>query len=169
MGIPSSSRSDFLSPTLRRILLTVHIMAGVSLLGDSAGFLAISIRATFSADPQRTIELVGVLNMLSVVFGIPLSFVALLTGLSLGLGSKWGVLRYPWVTTKLLLILSVMFVGGTVIGPGESAMLAGAHDAGLRLIAAASYDVLALGVATGLSVFKPGRPFRRGRWAESAA
>jgi hypothetical protein len=36
-----------------------------------------------------------------LVFGIPLSFGALITGVLLGLGTKWGVFRYPWVTTTL--------------------------------------------------------------------
>jgi hypothetical protein len=82
------------------------------------------------------------------------------SGVALGLGTKWGVFRYPWVIAKLLLILSVMLVGGVVIGPALSAMLHGSADASARLVAAASYDVVALGLATGLSVFKPGRALR---------
>jgi hypothetical protein len=99
--------------------------------------------------------------MFSLVFGIPLSVGAVLSGLALGLGSKWGVFRYPWVTAKLALIVSVMIVGGLVIGPAQDVMLAGIRDTSQQLIAAASYDVLALAVAAGLSIFKPGRAFRR--------
>ena len=69
---------------------------------------------------------------------------------------------YPWVTAKLLLILSVMVVGGTFIGPAETALRDGPnHEASFRLIVAATYDVLALALATALGVFKPGGPFRR--------
>jgi hypothetical protein len=39
-------------------------------------------------------------------------------------------------------------------------MLQGGAVASMRLVAAASYDVLALGAATALAVFTPGRPFR---------
>jgi hypothetical protein len=99
--------------------------------------------------------------MFSLVFGIPLSLGAILSGLALGLGSKWGVFRYPWVTAKLALIVSVMIVGGLVIGPAQDVMLAGTRNTSQQLIAAASYDVLTLSLATGLSIFKPGRPFRR--------
>jgi hypothetical protein len=53
-----------------------------------------------------------------------------------------------------------MLVGSFVIGPAEAMMLQGGVDASTRLIAAASYDVLALAVATGLGVFKPGRSWR---------
>lgn len=136
-------------------------MMSVGLLGDSAGFLAVSIRTAATDDPAAGLELVKVLNMFAVVFGIPLSFGALLSGLALGLGTRWGVFRYPWVMTKLLLIVSVMLVGGLFIGPALNVMLDGTADASTPLIAAASYDVLALALATGLSVFKPGGPFRR--------
>jgi hypothetical protein len=133
-------------------------MMSVGLLGDSAGFLAVAIRLARTDDPALAIELVKVLNMFSLVFGIPLSVGAILSGLALGLGSKWGVFRYPWVTAKLALIVSVMIVGGLVIGPAQDVMLAGTRNTSQQLIAAASYDVLALAVATGLSIFKPGRP-----------
>lgn len=144
----------------RQALLTAHVMMSVGLLGDSAGFLAVAIRAARTDDPLAVAELVKVLNMFSVLFGIPLSVGALLSGVLLGLGTKWGVFRYPWVTAKLLLILSVMLVGGVVIGPALAVTLERAGDATARLVAAASYDVLALAVATGLSVFKPGGQFR---------
>jgi hypothetical protein len=101
-----------------------------------------------------------ILPMFAFVFGIPLSFAALLTGLLLGLGTKWGVFHYPWVTTKLLLIVSVVAVGALVLNGGMNIMLSGRGAAEERLIAGAAYDVVALMIATTLGVFKPG-----GRWA----
>ena len=147
----------------RQTLLTAHIMISVGLLGDSAGFLAVAIRAAITDDPAARLAQIDVLNMFSVVFGIPLSVGAIVTGVALGLGTKWGVLRYPWVVAKLLAIVSVMLVGGVVIGPALDAMLAGRGDTTPQLIGAAAYDVLVLAVATWLSVFKPGRPFRVSR------
>ncbi len=145
----------------REAVLTAHIMVSVGLLGDAAGFLAISLRASKLPDHHAVLELGHVLNMLSMWFGIPLSFAAIFTGITLGLGSKWGVFRYPWVTTKLGLIVSVMFVGGMFIGPAEAALLAGKGDATHPLILASAYDVIALSLATVLSVFKPGGRFRQ--------
>ena len=144
---------------VRHAVLTAHIMMSVGLLGDSAGFLAVAIRAATTQDSAAVVEQIRVLRMFAFVFGIPLSFAALLSGIALGLGTRWGVFRYPWVVTKLALIVSVMAVGGLVINPALAIALAGG-DGTARLIAAAAYDVLALGLATGLSVFKPGAPFR---------
>ena len=63
--------------------------------------------------------------------------------------------------TKLLLVVTVMLVGGFVLNPASNQMLDGDGDATNRLIAGAAYDVVALTTATALGVFKPGRPFRR--------
>ena len=95
--------------------------------------------------------------MFAFMFGIPLSFLALITGLLLALSTKWGVFRYPWVTTKLLLIISVILVGALVLKDGMDAMITGRGGAEWRLIAGAVYDVVALTGATVLAVFKPGK------------
>ena len=150
-----------LSLRARHALLTAHIILSVGLLGDSAGYLAVSIRTATLDDPALVHDSLKTLNMFSLVFGIPLSFAAIATGVGLGLGTRWGVFRYPWVTAKLLLIISVMLVGGFIIGPATQQMLDGDGDTTARLIAAAAYDVIALSIATGLGVFKPGRSFRR--------
>jgi len=157
----TSNRRRLLPQRVRLAVLTAHIVISVGLLGDSAGFLAVAIRAARTPDPAAVIEQVRVLNMFSMVFGIPLSIGAIVTGVILGLGTKWGVFRYPWVTLKLVLIVSVMLVGGLFIGPAQAQILERGGDAVDQLIAAAAYDVIALAVATGLSVFKPGARFRR--------
>ncbi|MEA2148786.1 MAG: hypothetical protein QOD69_616 [Solirubrobacteraceae bacterium] len=151
-----------LSPTVRRTVLTAHIVASVGLLGDSAAILAMNIRAATTGVPTLAASSYELLGMFSVLFGIPLSFAALGTGITLGLGTKWGVLRNGWVTAKLGLIVSVIVAGALLIGPSVAAMR---RDPGAGretvLVLAAAYDVLALTLATALSVFKPGRRARR--------
>ena len=144
-----------LSSQLRRAVLTAHIIASVGLLGDSAGFTAVAIRATTTTDPDLASASYSTLDMFSWVFGIPLSVIALGTGLALGLGGKWGVLRHRWVTIKLGLVISVMLVGSFVIGPAGAAARDGSGTGELALVLAGVYDVLALALATGLSVYKP--------------
>jgi hypothetical protein len=149
-----------LSRVQRKLLLTIHIIVSVGLLGDSAGYLAVAIRGAMSADPLVANSSYQILPMFAFVFGIPLSFAALLSGVLLGLGTRWGVFRHPWVTTKLLLIVSVIAVGALVLNGGMNAMLSGRGGAKGQLIAGAAYDVVALTIATVLAVFKPG-----GRWS----
>jgi hypothetical protein len=145
----------------RRALLTLHIVAGVGLLGSTAAVLAINLRAAATTDTELAAASYELLAMLTLVFGIPLSFTSLLTGVLLGLATKWGVLRYAWVMTKLALVVGVILVGALVLGPGTDAMRAGDGGAEARLIAGSAYDVIALATATGLSVFKPRRRRRR--------
>jgi uncharacterized membrane protein len=152
-----------LSPALRRAVLTVHIIASVGLLGDVAAIVAINVRAATTADPALAASAYELLTMFPVLFGIPLSLASLASGIALGLGSKWGVLRYRWVTAKLLLNLSVIVVGALVIGPQTSAMVDGGGGSEAVLILASGYDVVALCLATGLSVYKPGRARDRRR------
>jgi len=146
---------------MRKLVLTVHIVVSVGLLGDSAGYLAVAIRAATTNDPALARAAYQMLRMFSLVFGIPLSFAALLSGLLIGLGTKWGVFRYPWVTVKQLLIVSVIVVGALVLDGGMDAMTSGRGGAEGRLIAGAAYDVIALAAAATLGVFKPG-----GRWSK---
>jgi hypothetical protein len=139
---------------MRRALLTAHIVCSVGLLGDAAGFLAVAVRAATTDDPRLAAASYELLEMFSVVFGIPLSFGALLTGVALTRVTKWGVLRHRWVTVKLGLIVSVILVGSLALGPSVAAMQQGG-DAEWTIVAGSAYDVLALTLATGLSVYKP--------------
>lgn len=146
------------SPNLFKTILTVHIIVSVGLVGDSAGYLAVAIHGANISDPSAAHTSYQILKMLAFVFGIPLSFAALLTGLWLTFITKWKLFRYSWVTAKFLLIISVIMVGGLVLKSGMDAMLNGTGGAGdkFKLIAGAAYDVVALTLATFLSVFKPG-------------
>ena len=141
----------------RRTLLTIHIVAGVALLGDVAVILAIGVRATTTDDAQLAVSAWELVSVLPLLFGIPLSFLSLLSGIALGLGSKWGVLRYRWVTTKLVLNISVILAGALLIGPTVSKLADGRHASEGVLIAAVIWDIVALTLATSLGVFKPGR------------
>lgn len=146
-----------LSRRARNTILTAHIIVSVGLLGDSAALLAISLRAAATDDPAVASALHGQLEIFSAMFGIPLSLAALATGVALGVGTRWGVFRYPWVVIKLVLILSVMLVGSLFIGPAETQLVDGSGEPYTQLVAGGAWDVVALSVATGLSVFKPGR------------
>jgi hypothetical protein len=139
---------------MRRALLTAHIVCSVALLGDVAGFLAVAVRAATTDDHSLAAASYDLLAMFSAVFGIPLSFGALLTGLALTRVTKWGVRRHRWVTVKLGLIASVILVGSFVLGPSVAA----AQETGsgsVAILLGSAYDVVALTLATGLSVYKP--------------
>jgi hypothetical protein len=150
----------------RNIALTVHIVVSVGLLGDSAGFLAVAIRRALADDPAFAAASLDLLGTFALFFGIPLSFLSLLTGLALGLGTPWGVFRHPWVIIKLVLTVTVIVVGATILRP---VLTADGNPGSGPLVAGAAYDVAALTAATALAVFKPGRARRRVGAAATAA
>src|SRR3954465_6528917 len=96
------------SPRARRVWLTAHITASVGLLGDLLGFMAVAIRGTTTDNPAVAEGCWNVLQLFGFAFGIPLSVASIATGVALGVGSKWGVFRYPWVTMKLMIVVSVL-------------------------------------------------------------
>src|SRR5262245_14525778 len=153
-----------LSQTSLKVLLTLHIIVSVGLLGDSAGYLAVAIHGSTAQDPATARASYQILQMFAFVFGIPLSFAALISSMLLSVGTRWSALRYPWMTTKLLMIGSVIMVGAFVLKGGMDAMLTGRGGGEGRLIAGAAYDVVALTIATILGVFKPGGPWSSQQW-----
>jgi hypothetical protein len=107
-----------LRPRARRALLTLHIVAGVGLLGSVAAVLAINITAAGTGDPGLATASYDLLAMFTVLFGIPLSLTALATGILLGLSSAWGVLRYAWVVAKLGCSSACSWSGRSCSAPG---------------------------------------------------
>jgi hypothetical protein len=146
-----------LRPSTRRAALSAHVISSVGLLGASSALLVLAISAATTSDPPLAHSAYRFMATFGYVFGIPLSFTALISGVTLGLGTKWGVLRYPWVTAKLILLVTTILTGALVIGPGSQQMIDAAGGDGARLIAAAAYNVTALAASSVLSVFKPGR------------
>lgn len=141
----------------RRALLTVHIVASVGLLGVVAADLAMNVKAATTSDPQLAAATYDVLATFTFLFGIPLSFASLGSGVLLGRMTKWGVLRHGWVIAKLGLNVSVILVGAFVLGPGVDSMRSGDGGAETALILGCAWDVAALALAATLSVYKPRR------------
>jgi hypothetical protein len=139
----------------RKPLLLIHVIASVGLLGASSSSLSLAIARDDAYD---------LISLHSAVFGIPLSFIALATGLALGPATKWGVLRYWWTSSKLVLLTLVILNGALLVGPATDDLRSGAGSPAL-LIAALAGQVLMLGVSVGLSVYKPFGRVKRSRAA----
>jgi hypothetical protein len=120
-----------------------------------------------TSDPALAAAAYDLLSMFPVLCGIPLSLLSLVTGVVLGATSEWGILRYAWVTAKLRRD-PVRDRRRRARDRPHTEQMPGSGSESL-LIAASVYDVAALLLATGLSVFKPGRARDRGRIPAQAA
>jgi hypothetical protein len=161
--MPQTKTPWRLGPSARRAAITVHIASSVGLLGTTAGTLLLALTAAATDDVAFAEAIYRLMASFTVAFGIPLSMLSLASGILVGLGTKWGVLRYWWTTIKLLLILGVIVNGAANIGPTVEALRSDPMAAGdqARAAIAAALSVAMLLTATGVSVFRPGGRVRR--------
>ena len=153
-----------MTPWLRKLALTTHVTVSVGWLGAVACFLALAIAGLTSADGQLVRSIYLAMELTGWLVIVPLSVASLLTGLVQSLGTTWGLFRHYWVLMKLLinilatiLLLVHMQPTSRIAGVAAEAPLSSATLRGLRtqLVVDAGAALLALLVATTLSVYKP--------------
>ena len=148
---------------VRKTLLTLHVVAAVGLLGSVAGLLVAGARAATRDDVAEAHAIYGLMAVLPFALGIPLSFLALGSGIVLGLTTRWGLLRHWWVTTKLVLLAATIFLGALVVGPTVDALVDGTSGVAAidrngewRLVAVLAVQLALVLTAAVLAVFRPG-------------
>ena len=162
-----------LGATARKTILLVHIASAGAWLGIDVVMTVLVFTALGSDDDGtkalafRALELVAVGPLLAT------GLLSLLTGALLGLGSRYGLVRYWWVAVKLALNLLLTGLVLVALAPEVAA-----HAEAARRFAAGEPASLAVGqlifppivspaallVAMALAVFKPwGRIRGRGR------
>jgi hypothetical protein len=141
----------------RKAILTVHVVSSVGLLGVSCVSLVSALFAATADDPQQARAVYDLMQAVVFRLAIPFAVLALVSGVLLGLGSKWGVFRYAWVTAKVVLLVATAAVGAAVTGPALDRASSGDGGASTwLLVGTASLQVTMLVAATVLSVYKPG-------------
>jgi hypothetical protein len=149
---------------VRKSVLLVHIASAGAWLGIDVVMGVLVFTALFSDDDRtkalsfRALELVAVGPLLT------LGLICLVTGVLLGLSSKYGLLRFWWVAVKLALNLILTGLVLVALAPqvADSAERARQFDAGVPaplgvgdLIFPPIVSPTALLVAMVLAVFKP--------------
>lgn len=153
---------------LRRALVATHVICAVGLLGEVWVLVALNLYATATVDSDRQLarSAYRLMEVLVFVGGIPLSMLALVTGVVLAVTSHWGLVRHYWVFAKLLLLIAVIICGMILFQPAPTAAAVadGSVTDGqqLRQVAVVATQLVMLGTATVLAVFKPRR--RIGWW-----
>jgi uncharacterized membrane protein len=161
-----------LAGRLRKTILMFHIVAGGSWFGLDVAmavlvFTAIGTdSAAVRAHTLQSLQLITVWPMFSA------AMLSLITGIQLGLGSKYGLVRYWWVVIKLVLnlILAALVVtalrGEVASAANLGAQLAGGADVEwnfTNMIYPPIVSPTALTIAFLLAVFKPWGRIRRNR------
>lgn len=153
-----------MTPSLRKLALTVHVVASVGWVGALAVFLAHAIASLISLDEQIVRAACVAMGLTAWFVILPLSLTSLLTGLVQALGTAWGLFRHYWVLAKLLLTAFATAVLLLKMAPinylAEAAVAATFSDAGpegLRtsLMVHAVGGLLVLLAITTLAIYKP--------------
>ena len=154
-----------MTPGLRRFALTSHVTSSVGWLGAVAGFLALAI-AGLSSQDDATVRAAYIAMHLTTWFVIvPLSLAALLTGLVQSLGTTWGLFRYYWIVTKLLLtaLATIILLVHTqpidrvaAVAAQTTLAIGDLRQLRIQLVGDACAALFVLVVTTTLSVYKPG-------------
>ncbi|GAA5186485.1 hypothetical protein GCM10023322_32830 [Rugosimonospora acidiphila] len=149
----------------RKWTLVVHIASAGAWLGIDVVMAVLIFTSLASRGDTATVALCyQVLELVAVWPLFAAGLVCLATGLLLGLGSKYGLLRYWWVATKLALNLLLTGLVLLALRPGLAQLArvgrelaAGQHvDAALHgMIYPPIVSPIALIVALLLAVFKP--------------
>lgn len=153
-----------MSQRTRKLALTAHVASSVGWLGSVAAFLGLAITGLVSRDAQKARSAYVAMELTGWYVIVPLSFASLITGLIQSLGTTWGLFRHYWVLAKLVINLLATTLLLVHMRP-VSQMAFMARDAArspfdhrqlqIQLVADAGLAVIALIVATTLSVYKP--------------
>lgn len=146
----------------RKLLLTVHVAASVSVLGADLVLLVLGVASLSGADP---VTIYPAASLIGSWLLAPLALTAFASGLALGLLTPWGLFTYWWVTIKLAIVTvltgAVLFVLVPALGAAADAVtgptprLFAAGERLPLLIAPVAASTLLL-VALALAIFKPG-------------
>ncbi len=149
-------------------MLSLHIVTAVGALATDAILLSLAATGRLSRDADLIRAVYLVMDLLLSAVLLPFALTALVTGILLGLGSHWGVVRYYWVLTKLVLTLAAATAAVLLLRPAlnESAatVLAvpladlpatGIGPAAIRVMAGPTIGVLMMTAAVVLAVSKP--------------
>lgn len=146
----------------RKLLLTMHVAATVSVLGMDLVLLLFGIAGLRGTDP-RTIYPAA--HLVGAWLVAPLAVLSFGTGLLLGVLTPWGLVKYWWVAIKLaitaVLTGAVLFVlvprlgaAATVVSGPAPHLLTGGERLPLVIAPAVASTLLVLNVV--LAIFKPG-------------
>lgn len=88
---------------VRKLLLATHITVSVGWIGAVLAYLALVIAAMTGQSDHLLRAAWLALELIGWYVIVPLALAALMTGISIALGTPWGLFRHYWVTASLLL------------------------------------------------------------------
>lgn len=92
-----------MAPELRKLVLAVHIALSVGWIGALAAYIALDMVAATGRDGQTLRTAYLGMDLIARRVIVPLAIAALLTGIIVSLGTRWGLFRHYWVLISFVL------------------------------------------------------------------
>ncbi|MBU5672149.1 hypothetical protein [Paenibacillus brevis] len=99
-----------MSQSLRKLVLTLHVITAMIWLGSAAAYIPIAAYVLNNQDTDMIRSAIQIMSLVANYIVVPVAFATLLTGAALSLGTKWGLIRHYWILIKLLLTLFAVFM-----------------------------------------------------------
>ena len=171
MAGESSARRTVLGTRTRRSVLVVHIVSVGAWIGIDVVMAVVVFTALLTDDVVTRSLCYRILELITIWPMLAAGLLCLASGVTLGLGSRYGLVRYWWVATKLALNLALTGLVLVALRP----LVAEAAQWGTRLAAGEAVPAgvgnliyppivspIALVCAVALAVFKPWGRIRGG-------
>jgi hypothetical protein len=151
-------------PTVRKLLLSAHLVSSIGWLGAVGAFLALAVVGLACGSEPMVRGAYLAMQVTAWFVILPLAVVAVLSGVVSSLTTRWGLFRYYWVVLKLLIALLATGVLLMHLSPidllatsaGQTGDLGHDLDQARTLMVYASVAaVVVLLALIALSVFKP--------------
>lgn len=153
-----------MTPSLRKLNLTAHVVSSVGFLGAVASFLVLSVAGLTSRDVETVRGAYTAMNLIGLFAIVPLCLAALLTGIVQSLGTEWGLLRHYWVLVKFMLTIGatiLLLLHQFTAVAGAAKVVSGTFVEtlprllGTQLVVDAGLAIVVLLICTILSMYKP--------------
>ena len=156
-----------LGTSWRKCVIVLHAVCGIGWMGVDIALFLLLLNARTTT---KVIEVISGYQAVSLIVPIavpPLCLGVLCTGLLLGWGTPWGLLRYWWVFIKLLLSLAMTVLVFVALLPAVHSLPAITDSltadavrkqlgpAGIQLMFPPVVSFALLAIAAILSIFKP--------------
>lgn len=151
----------------------VHVVSALGWLGIDVVLLVFAVTGLASDDPAVVAVCYQAMELFVIPTVVPAALLSLGSGILLGLGSRYGLLRYWWVAVKLALNIVLLVLVVVLLRPGlDNAAEAGRQvGAGIEpedfgtlqadSLFPPGVSIAALLFATVLAVYKPWGRLRR--------
>lgn len=94
-----------MTPAIRKFTLMVHVITSVGWIGAVVAYLALGTAAVTIQEVQTVRAAWIAMDLIGWLAIVPLAIAALLTGLVMSLGTRWGLFRHYWVLISLVLTI----------------------------------------------------------------